>query len=87
MQKNTTIRRALISVSDKTNILSLAADLAKRGVSATRSPDPDSILEHLSGAARGGDVVVIMSNGGFCGLHERLLERLESREAAADLGA
>lgn len=33
----------------------------------------DSIIEHLCQQAKAGDVVVIMSNGGFAGIHQRLL--------------
>jgi UDP-N-acetylmuramate: L-alanyl-gamma-D-glutamyl-meso-diaminopimelate ligase len=61
----------------------LVDDLRESGHSASFLPDAGSIVEHLSHSVRAGDVVVIMSNGGFDGIHERLLERLESREAAA----
>ena len=40
-------------------------------------PDTDAILEFLKGDLRGGDVVLIMSNGGFDNLHQRLLDNLE----------
>ena len=36
----------------------------------------DEILDHLSAQAVSGDVIVIMSNGAFGGLHTRLVERL-----------
>ena len=36
----------------------------------------DEILDHLSDQAASGDVIVIMSNGAFGGLHQRLIERL-----------
>ncbi len=37
----------------------------------------DSLSEHLAAMSGSGDHIVIMSNGGFEGLHGRLLERLE----------
>jgi UDP-N-acetylmuramate: L-alanyl-gamma-D-glutamyl-meso-diaminopimelate ligase len=45
--------------------------------------DAAAIAEHLAAETRPGDVVVVMSNGGFGGLHERLLELLAAREGAA----
>ncbi|MDA1106910.1 MAG: UDP-N-acetylmuramate:L-alanyl-gamma-D-glutamyl-meso-diaminopimelate ligase [Proteobacteria bacterium] len=39
----------------------------------------DAIVAHLVQQARAGDHVLIMSNGGFGGLHERLLEALRQR--------
>ena len=36
----------------------------------------EDILRHLAAEARAGDHVVIMSNGGFDNIHNRLLERL-----------
>jgi UDP-N-acetylmuramate: L-alanyl-gamma-D-glutamyl-meso-diaminopimelate ligase len=40
------------------------------------------IIDFLAAAARAGDHILIMSNGGFEGIHTRLLERL--RTAAAN---
>jgi UDP-N-acetylmuramate: L-alanyl-gamma-D-glutamyl-meso-diaminopimelate ligase len=39
-------------------------------------PDVAEIIEHLLPELREGDVVAIMSNGGFGGIHEKLLTRL-----------
>jgi UDP-N-acetylmuramate: L-alanyl-gamma-D-glutamyl-meso-diaminopimelate ligase len=36
----------------------------------------DELLDGLAGNSRAGDQVLIMSNGGFGGLHGRLLEAL-----------
>lgn len=36
----------------------------------------EAIIEHLVAGARPGDHVVIMSNGGFAGIHQRLLDAL-----------
>jgi UDP-N-acetylmuramate: L-alanyl-gamma-D-glutamyl-meso-diaminopimelate ligase len=38
--------------------------------------DADAIAEHLGAETRAGDVVLIMSNGSFDGLCEKLLKRL-----------
>lgn len=40
----------------------------------------DAIIEHLCQHAKTGDVVVIMSNGGFAGIHQRLLDALNNKQ-------
>ncbi len=54
----------------------LAAELARRGKPAWCFPDTDEIIAHLLPRLAVGDVVVIMSNGGFDNIHARLLESL-----------
>jgi UDP-N-acetylmuramate: L-alanyl-gamma-D-glutamyl-meso-diaminopimelate ligase len=54
----------------------LVADLINRGKNAHYFPDTDTILDFLLTTARPGDLVLIMSNGGFDNIHERLLENL-----------
>jgi len=39
-------------------------------------PDVDAIVSRLVAEARDGDVIAVLSNGGFGGIHERLLEVL-----------
>jgi len=51
----------------------LVADLRARGKRADFLPDVASIVDRLAERARAGDVVVVMSNGGFDGIHERML--------------
>jgi len=41
--------------------------------------DIGALVAAVSAAAREGDHVLVMSNGGFCGVHGRLLEALASR--------
>jgi len=60
----------------------LVADLRRRGRGARFVPEPDAIVALLAGEARAGDVVTVMSNGGFGGLHERLLQALAARAVA-----
>jgi UDP-N-acetylmuramate: L-alanyl-gamma-D-glutamyl-meso-diaminopimelate ligase len=52
--------------------------LGGRGRSAR---DVDALAQSLAAGARAGDHVLIMSNGGFGGLHDRLLGALRAREA------
>jgi UDP-N-acetylmuramate: L-alanyl-gamma-D-glutamyl-meso-diaminopimelate ligase len=42
-------------------------------------PDADEIIAHLLPQLREGDVVAIMSNGGFGGIHEKLLAALKDQ--------
>ena len=41
-------------------------------------PDADEIVAHLLPSLRSGDVVAIMSNGGFGGIHDKILRALQS---------
>jgi UDP-N-acetylmuramate: L-alanyl-gamma-D-glutamyl-meso-diaminopimelate ligase len=54
----------------------LVDDLNRRGKSAHYFPDTDSIIDFLTAEANPGDTILIMSNGGFDNIHERLLESL-----------
>lgn len=54
----------------------LVRDLRASGRDAHYFPGTDEILDFLAGSTRPGDVVAILSNGGFDNIHERLLARL-----------
>jgi UDP-N-acetylmuramate: L-alanyl-gamma-D-glutamyl-meso-diaminopimelate ligase len=54
----------------------LVSTLNSKGKKALFFPDTDGIIEYLSTEAQPGDLVLIMSNGGFDNIHERLLKRL-----------
>ena len=54
----------------------LVEDLQGRGCAAHYFQDTDAIIDFLVKGAREGDVILIMSNGGFDNIHERLLEAL-----------
>ena len=54
----------------------LVRDIAARGRSALFFEDTDSIIAYLVKEARPGDLLLIMSNGGFDNIHSRLLEAL-----------
>ncbi len=65
-----------IPLSEQFSSGQLAADLCARGTRARAFADTDAILDALLGDCQSGDIVVILSNGGFDGIHERLLARL-----------
>jgi UDP-N-acetylmuramate: L-alanyl-gamma-D-glutamyl-meso-diaminopimelate ligase len=54
----------------------LVATLHRNGVAAEVCEDPDAIADLVTREARPGDVVVMMSNGGFGGLAGKLSARL-----------
>lgn len=54
----------------------LVNDLKDRGNDAYYFSDTTSIIDFLFETARPGDLILIMSNGGFDNIHERLLKRL-----------
>jgi UDP-N-acetylmuramate: L-alanyl-gamma-D-glutamyl-meso-diaminopimelate ligase len=60
-----------------------AAVLAALGSRAHASADVDALARELAQHARAGDQVLIMSNGGFGGLHEKLLAALAARAPRA----
>jgi len=51
----------------------LVVDLKSRGKSAYHFSDTESVIEFLLKHAEAGDVILIMSNGGFDNIHDRLL--------------
>ena len=59
----------------------LVREILLQGKPAMSFAGPDDIVEHLAPELRPGDVVAIMSNGGFGSIHEKFLKFLEVREA------
>jgi UDP-N-acetylmuramate: L-alanyl-gamma-D-glutamyl-meso-diaminopimelate ligase len=57
--------------------------LRERGRKANFIPSPDEIVFDLVPRLQGGEVVVIMSNGSFGGIHEKMLNALRETEASA----
>ena len=52
--------------------------ISQQGKPALALPDADQIVAHILPELRSGDVVAIMSNGGFGGIHEKILNALRS---------
>ena len=68
-----------IAPEERLNPEQLMRDLKTAGKDAAYLPDVDAIVAHLVKNAQGGDVVVVFSNGGFGGIHAKLLQQLERR--------
>jgi UDP-N-acetylmuramate: L-alanyl-gamma-D-glutamyl-meso-diaminopimelate ligase len=60
----------------------VVAALQKKGRSARQMPDVAAIVEHLATQTRPGDVIAILSNGGFDGIYQKLPERLRAARSA-----
>lgn len=70
------VYRSSLPAAERLSEDALVADLTAAGVSARHLPSVDAIVDVVGRAARPGDLLVVMSNGGFGGIHGRLLEAL-----------
>ena len=70
-----------IDEADRFSSDQLVVDLADRGVDALCLDGADEIAATLAARAHPSDVIAILSNGGFGGLHRKVLDLLESRFA------
>ncbi len=62
-----------IPAEERLNPEKVVADINAAGVPAYYEPDADAIVARLRPLLREKDVVVVFSNGGFGGIHEKLL--------------
>jgi len=72
-------RLELLSPADRLNPEKLMQQIGATGKPTAYLPDADAIVDHVGRHAQGGDVVVVFSNGGFGGIHGKLLQRLGRR--------
>ena len=68
-----------ISAGERLNPEKLMQDLKTAGKNAAYLPDVKSIVSHLCKNTQGGDVVFVFSNGGFDGIHGKLLQQLAQK--------
>jgi UDP-N-acetylmuramate: L-alanyl-gamma-D-glutamyl-meso-diaminopimelate ligase len=69
--------RSTLPENERLSIDQLVRDLQKSGRKARYVPTVAEIVELVRQEARDGDLVVIMSNGGFDGIHDKLLAALK----------
>ena len=69
--------RSSLPESERLDAAQLVDDVQARGRRARHLPDNDDIIRTIVGEHREGDVVVLMSNGGFGGIHRKLLQALD----------
>jgi UDP-N-acetylmuramate: L-alanyl-gamma-D-glutamyl-meso-diaminopimelate ligase len=70
------IFRSKLPESERLSVNQLVEDLRSRGRSARTAASVDDIVQVVAADHRAGDVVVVMSNGGFGGVHQKLLQAL-----------
>ncbi len=68
-----------LEAGQRLNPEQLMHDIKHAGKEAFYLPDVNAIVAQLAKHAEGGNVVVIFSNGGFGGIHGKLLEQLARR--------
>jgi UDP-N-acetylmuramate: L-alanyl-gamma-D-glutamyl-meso-diaminopimelate ligase len=74
-------RSEAVPENERLELPALAAEIQQNGRRARLLTDADSIVQSVAPEMRSGDVVAILSNGGFGGIYEKLPARL--RELAA----
>ena len=68
--------RSTLPESERLSIPQLLCDLQANGQSAREAESIDDIVSGIARGHRQGDMVVLMSNGGFGGIHQKLLRAL-----------
>ncbi len=76
--------RSSLPAAERLSEAALVTDLSAGGVDARHVPRVADIVKYVARGARQGDRVVVMSNGGFGGIHERLLTALADTAVAAE---
>ncbi len=71
------IFRSSLPPEERLSEAQLVADLRAGGVAARHLPTVDAIVDAVAREARDADVIVVMSNGGFGGIHGKLLDALK----------
>ena len=71
-------RSETIPADERLELPELAAEIQKHGRRARLVADADAIVQTIAPEIRAGDVVAILSNGGFGGIYEKLPARLRT---------
>ena len=69
-------RSEAIPENERLELPALTAEIERNGRRARLSVDADAIVQKIAPEMRSGDVVAILSNGGFGGIYEKLPARL-----------
>ena len=79
-----------LAADDQLSVPQVIEDLKAQGKTAYEiggtdsNASADAIVTHLAPELRDGDVVMIMSNGGFGSIHQKLLDRLDVQKKSLD---
>jgi UDP-N-acetylmuramate: L-alanyl-gamma-D-glutamyl-meso-diaminopimelate ligase len=69
--------RSTLAEAERLSVPRLVRDLNDRGLHAREADSIDDIVAGIVKEHRPGDLVVLMSNGGFGGIHQKLLQALQ----------
>ncbi len=69
-----------VAPEDQLSPQEIADKLIAQGRQAWSIPEVDEIVSHLETIVKSGDIIMVMSNGGFGGIHEKLLEMLKNKK-------
>jgi UDP-N-acetylmuramate: L-alanyl-gamma-D-glutamyl-meso-diaminopimelate ligase len=75
--------RSTLPEADRLSVPQLVRDITHAGRSAREAESIDDIVSGIVAEHRPGDLVVLMSNGGFGGIHQKLLRALERAAAGS----
>jgi UDP-N-acetylmuramate: L-alanyl-gamma-D-glutamyl-meso-diaminopimelate ligase len=70
--------RSTLPDDERLDVDALVEDLRRGGMHARLIPGVDDIVRTIDSEARDGDLVIVMSNGGFDGIHDKLLQALRA---------
>jgi UDP-N-acetylmuramate: L-alanyl-gamma-D-glutamyl-meso-diaminopimelate ligase len=71
-----TVAKSNIPADQRLSESRLVDDLNARGSHARHLPDVDTIVQAVAADAQAGDLIVVMSNGGFGGIHKKLVDAI-----------
>src|SRR5436190_20344736 len=71
-----------IPENERLSVPAVISKLKRSGKPARESRDADAIVESIAPELRAGDVVAILSNGGFGGIYEKLPQKILALEGA-----
>jgi UDP-N-acetylmuramate: L-alanyl-gamma-D-glutamyl-meso-diaminopimelate ligase len=71
--------RAKLAEDRRLSPEALVAELFSKGSDARAATSTEDIVDSVARDAQAGDLIVVMSNGGFDGVHDKLLDALRGR--------
>jgi UDP-N-acetylmuramate: L-alanyl-gamma-D-glutamyl-meso-diaminopimelate ligase len=71
-----------IQPQERLSPVRLVEDIQRKGQKARFIPTADEIVKNLTFLLRSGDIVCIMSSGGFGGIHSKLIASLQDKDQA-----
>ena len=74
-----------VAANEQLSLTELLSDLTADGKKAVTMKDAGEIVSRISDDLRSGDVVVVMSNGGFGGIHEKLIDAISTSVTASEM--